>query len=47
MLVSTSPWADLEVDVELGVGDQRDDVPVHGDVRDKLRSGNVVPVERP
>ena len=37
--VSTSSWADLEDDVERGVEDHRDDSPVHGDVRDKLRSG--------
>ena len=42
---STSPWADLDEDVEVGVGDQHDDSPVKGDVQDKLRSGKVVHVE--
>ena len=45
--VSTSSWADLEVVVELGVEDQLDDGPVHGDVRDKLRSGKDDRVEGP
>ena len=45
--VSIYSWADLEVVVELGVEDQRVDVPVHGDVRDKLRSGQGEGVEIP